>query len=207
MAVAEAGAVYVPSASELAEEKRMAALRYEWINVEAAVYVGRGSELRMWTEQGEVVALSSVDARLFDSLLHFEEGGVFYNVFSMAHSWTKEELAEWRREDPASEWPVEYQTFPQEKDGLSRFEVLSVPGGKAGAAALEAMEALHAYHDANRKVLAEAFALREEARLAFEKEESVRKANPEPPEDTVINYFPIRSVYAPTGNTENGLSK
>jgi hypothetical protein len=69
------------------------------------------------------------------------------------------------------------------------------------------MEDLHAYHDANRKTLIAGFEAREEARRIFEAEEVVRKANPEPPKDTVINYFPIRSVYAPGGNTEQGLSK
>ncbi len=204
---ADSTVVYVPSAEELAEEKRFAALRYEWMNVEAAVYVDRGTEVRVWTEQGEVVALSSIDFRLFDWLFHFEAEGTFYSLFCMSYSWTKEELAEWRREDPTSEWPVDYPTFPQEKDGMSRFEVLAAPVGKAGEAALEAMEALHAYHDANRKALVDAFALREEARLVLEEQEAARKANPEPPKDTVINYFPIRSVYAPGSEMGKGTSK
>jgi hypothetical protein len=206
-AAVESALVYEPTADELAEEKRLSALRYEWINLEAAVYVGQGTEIRMWTEQGEVVALSSIDFRIFDWLLHFEAEGVYYNLFCMAHSWTKQELAEWWKEDPTAEWPVKYQAFPQVKEGISRFEVLSAPAGKAGEAALEAMEALHAYHDANRKALMAGFEAREEARLIFEAEEAVRKANPEPPKDTVISYFPIRSVYAPGDNTKKGVSK
>jgi hypothetical protein len=185
--------VSAPTTADLAEEKRLAAMRHEWMNLEAAVYVGRGSEVRMQTEEGEVVALSSIDFRLFDSLLHFEQQGVIYNVFCMAHSWTKEELAEWRREDPAATWPTEYQTFPSHDGGKSKFQILAAPSGKAGKAALEAMAALHAYHDANRKALVEGFALREEARLASEKQEAESKANPTPPEDTVINYFLIES--------------
>ncbi len=203
-APAQESVVYVPTAEELAEEKRLAALRYEWMNVEAAVYVGKGSEVRMQTEEGEVVALSSIDFRHFDFLLHFEREGVFYNLFSMVHSWTKEELANWKREDPSATWPVEYQVFPSENDGKSRFQILKAPSGRAGSSALEAMVALHAYHDANRKALAEAFVLREEARLASERQEAERKANPIPPEDTVINYFLIESpekTPSPQGTT------
>jgi hypothetical protein len=192
-APAQESVVYVPTAEDLAEEKRFAALRYEWMNVEAAVYVGKGSEVRMQTEEGEILALSSIDFRLFDSLLHFEREGVFYNLFCMTHSWTKEELADWKREDPGATWPVEYQVFPLENGGKSSFQILKAPSGKAGASALEAMAALHAFHDASRKGLAEAFALREEARLASERQEAERKANPIPREDTVIDYFLIES--------------
>jgi len=198
-APSEASVVYVPTAEEVAEEQRFASLRYEGVVVHAAVYVGRGSELRMWTELGEVVALSSVDFRLFEMLFDFEGEGVSYSTFCMQYSWTREELAEWRREDPTATWPVEYRAFPAELGGMSRFEVISAPRGQAGEAAIEALEALHAYHDANRKALVAAFAEREKARLAYEQEVADRKANPPPPQDTVITYFPIRSVYAPKG--------
>jgi len=195
-APAEATVIYVQTAEELAEEKRLAALRYEWLNLEAAVYVGRGSEVRMSTEEGEVVALSSIDFRHLEMLFHFEDEGVFYSAFCFQYSWTREELAEWRREDPTAAWPLEHKAFPVEVGGMSRFEVISAPRGKAGEAAIEGLEALHAYHDANRKALVAAFAEREKARLVYEQEEAERKANPPAPKDTVINYFPIRSVYA-----------
>jgi len=202
VAPAETSVIYVPTAEEVAQEQRLASLRYEGVDVYAAVYVGRGSELRMWTELGEVVALSSVDFRLFDWLFQFEGVGVYYNVFCMAHSWTKEELAEWRQEDPTATWPVDYPAFPAEQAGMSRFQVISAPTGEAADTAIEALEAIHAYHDVNRKSLAMAFAEREKTSLAYEQEEAERKANPPPPQDTVINYFPIRSVYAPQGVTK-----
>jgi len=206
-APAETSVVHMPTDEELAEEKRMATLRHEWLDVQAAVYLGRGSEVRMWTAQGEVVALSSIDFRHFEFLFHFESEGVFFNVFCMEYSWTMEELAEWRSEDPMATWPVHYESFPGEQGGMSRFEVLSSPSGEAGEMAIEALEAIHAYHDANRKVLVAAFAEREKARLVYEKEEAERKANPPIPQDTVINYFPIRSVYAPVDIKESGVSE
>jgi len=193
-APAEPAQTYVPTAEELAEEKRLAALPYEWLNVEAAVYVGRGSEVRMSTKEGDVVALSSVDFRYFDIIFDFKGEGVSYSTFCMQYSWTQEELAEWRREDPTATWPVVYQAFPVELGGVSRFEVISAPRGEAGEAAIEALEALHAYHDANRKALVAAFAEREKARLVYEQEEAMRKANPPPPENTVVNYFLIDSA-------------
>ncbi len=182
----------VLSAAELAEARRWESLRYEYLGGTATVFKGVGTEFRIWTTEGDAVALSSIGFNFLQSFWGFEREGVYYHTFFLAYGFSPEEFAEAKRADP--EWAARFGEFPKDEAGMSRFVVVSAPKGEAGEKAIRALEALHAQFDENRKQLQTASEESEKARLA---QEEWLKANPPVPQDTVIQFFPIRSVHAP----------
>jgi len=138
----------VPTAEELAEQRHWESLRYENLGGSATVFEGQGTEFRLWTPEGEVVALSSIDFNFLQSLWGFERDGTYYSVFFFAWQLSPEELAEAKEAEP--EWlPV--TGFPKDLAERSRFIVVSAPKGEAGKTGVRALEDLHAYFDENRK--------------------------------------------------------
>lgn len=191
-AAPEAAKEHVPTAEELAEIRRWESLRYEYLGGTATVFNGVGTEFRIWTPEGEAVALSSIGFNFLQSFWGFERDGVYYSTFFFAFGLSPEELAEAKRADP--EWAAQFGQFPKEEAGMSRFAVVFAPKGEAGENAIRALEDLHAQFDENRKQLKAAYDESEKARIA---QEEWLKANPHIPKDTVVNFFPIRSVHAP----------
>lgn len=191
-AAPEAVEEHVPTPEELAEALRWESLRYEYLGGAATVLNGVGTEFRLWTPEGEAVALSSIDFNFLQSFWDFEREGVYYSTFFLAYGYSPEEFAEAKLADP--EWAAQFGPFPEEEGGMSRFTVVSAPSGEAGENAIQALEDLHAQFDENREQLLTSYEESEKARI---KQEEWLKANPPVPKDTVINYFPIRSVHAP----------
>jgi len=183
---------YVPTAAELAEMGRWESMRYEYLGGSATFFSGMGSELRIWTPEGEVVALSSIDFDFFRNLWDLERDGVYYSVFFCALEYSPEEFAEAKAVDPA--WGAQLEVFPKEEGGISRFVVVSAPKGEAAENAIRAMEDLHAHFDENRNQLRAAYEESEKARLA---QEEWDKAHPPVPQNTIVNFFPIRSSRCP----------
>jgi len=183
---------YVPTAEELAEIRHWESLRYEYLGGSATVFDGIGTEFRLWTPEGEAVALSSINFNFLQNLWDLEREGVYYSVFFFASGYSPEEFAEAKKSEP--EWAAQFGEFPKEEAGLSRFTVVSAPKGEAGERAIQALEDLHAYFDENRKQLRAAYEESEKARIA---QEEWVKAHPPTPQDTIINFFPIRSSTHP----------
>jgi hypothetical protein len=183
---------HVQSPEELAEIRRWESLRYEHLGGSATVIEGAGTEFRIWTPDGETVALSSIDFNFLQCLWDFEWNGVYYSVFFFAGGCSPEEFAGAKRSD--SEWAAQFGEFPGEAAGMSRFTVVSAPKGEAGEKAIQALEDLHAFFDENRKQLRAACEECEMARIAHEE---WAKAHPPLPKDTIVNFFPIRSVHVP----------
>ncbi|MDX2081038.1 MAG: hypothetical protein SFU53_09660 [Terrimicrobiaceae bacterium] len=191
-AAPEAPKEHIPTAEELAEARRWESLRYEYLGGTATVIDGVGTEFRIWTPEGDAVALSSIGFNFLNSFWDFERDGVYYSTFFFAYGYSPEEFAEAKLADP--EWAAQFGPFPKEEAGMSRFSVVSVPKGKVGENAIRALGDLHAQFDENRKQLLTAYEESEKARIA---QEEWLKANPPVPKDTVVNFFPIRSVHAP----------
>lgn len=185
------------SPTPLTPEEQAEAVRWEQMNYEtfypsATAYEGKGSEVFVWTQDGGVRVLSSIDFRYFQPIHGFEGDGVYYSTFFMLDLWAQVAIEEAKQEDPTL--VVEYPVFPKEVDGISRFEVVSGSEGEENAKAIAALEALHVYFDENRAKVIKDYEEAEAARLAHEK---WLNNNPAVPQNTVINYFPVRSVYAP----------
>ena len=183
---------YVPTAEELAEIRHWESLRYEYLGGSATIFDGIGTEFRLWTPEGEAVALSSIDFNFLQCLWDLEREGVYYNVFFFASGYSPEEFAEARKSEP--EWAAQFGEFPKEAAGMSRFTVVSAPKGEAGEKAIQALEDIHSYFDENRKQLRAAYEESEKARIA---QEEWVKAHPPTPQDTIIHFFPIRSSTHP----------
>jgi len=179
---------YVPTAEELAEIRHWESLRHEYLGGSATVFDGIGTEFRIWTPEGEAVALSSINFNFLQSLWDLEREGVYYSVFFFASGYTSAEFAEAKKSEP--EWAAQFGEFPKEAAGMSRFTVVSAPKGEAGQKAIQALEDLHSYFDENRKQLQAAYEESEKARIA---QEEWVKAHPPQPVSTKITYFPIRS--------------
>ncbi len=176
---------------EQAEILRWEQMDYQTFYPSATAYAGKGSEVFVWTQDGGVRFLSSIDFRYFQPVYGFEGDGVYYSTFFMLDLWTDKAIAEAHVEDHSL--VVTYPNFPQEVDGVSQFEVISSAAGEENEKAIAAMEALHAYYDQNRAKLAKEYKDAEAAQIAHAQ---WLKDNPPIPQDTVINYFPIRSSSA-----------
>lgn len=180
------------TAEELAEARRWESLRYECLGGSVTVLNGVGSEFRIWTPEGETVALSSIDFNFLQCFWNFERDGVYYSTLFCASDYSPEAFAEAKQADP--KWATQLGEFPKTSFGMSHFLVISAPKGVAGENAIQALEDLHAYFDENRTQLHAAYEESEKARLAQEK--WVRE-NPPVLKDTIINFFPIRSSTHP----------
>ncbi len=183
---------------QLTPEEQAEALRWEQMDYQtfypsATAYEGKGSEVFVWTQDGGVRFLSSIDFRYFQPVYGFEGEGVYYSTFFMLELWTEVAVEEAKLEDPSL--AIEYPNFPQEVDGVSQFEVISPTPGEENEKAIAAMEALHSYYDQDRTKLIKEYQDAEAARIVHEQ---WLKNNPPIPQDTVINYFPIRSDHAKT---------
>ena len=180
------------TAEELAEARRWESLRYECLGGSVTVLHGVGSEFRIWTPEGEVVALSSIDFNFLQCFWDFERDGVYYSTLFSASDYSPEAFAEAKLADP--KWAAQFGEFPKVSSGISHFLVVSAPKSAAGENAIQALEDLHAYFDENRTQLQAAYEESEKARLAQEK--WVRE-NPPVRKNTTFNFFPIRSSTHP----------
>ncbi len=181
------------TSEEQAEALRWEQMEYQGFYPSATAYEGKGSEVFVWTQDGGVRFLSSIDFRYFQPLYGFEGEGVYYSTFFMLDLWTDVAVAEAKAEDPSL--VIECPHFPQEVDGVSQFEVISPSPGEENEKAIAAMEALHVFYDQNRVKLIQEYHEGEAARIAHEQ---WLKDHPPIPQDTVINYFPIRSNHFQT---------
>ncbi len=184
LVVADISAPLTPE--EQAEVLRWEQMDYQGFYPSATAYEGRGSDVWIWTSEGGVRILSSIDFRYFQPIYGFEGNGVYYSTFFMLDLWTDVAVQEAKGEDPSL--VIEYPNFPKEVNGKSRFEVVSGSQGEEQDKAIAAMEALHAYNDKNRAKLIKDYEEDEKARIAHQQ---WLKDNPPIPKDTVINYFLI----------------
>ncbi len=180
---------------EQAEELRWEHMDYQGFYPSATAYEGKGSEVFIWTQDGGVRFLSSIDFRFFQPVYGFEGNGVYYSTFFMLDLWADVAVAEAEQQDPSL--VIGYPSFPKEVDGVSQFEVVAGLATEENNKAIAAMEAIHAYYDENRAKLIKDYEEVEKARIAHEQ---WLKDHPPIPQDTVINYFPVRSVHALKGS-------
>ncbi|MCX6970737.1 MAG: hypothetical protein NTV93_11405 [Verrucomicrobia bacterium] len=161
------------------------------------VYDGAFSEIRWWDDGQENVVWSNVNFLHFAPFSDLETDAAYYSV--MLSGW-ETTTAEVRAMNAAAKSRAEMMPLPP-----ATLPSLSQAGPKWQAAsplsegAKRAMNDFHEYYRKHGAQMAVDYGRREEEARA---NEAWAKAHPPIPQDTVINYFPIRSVKTNEGATK-----
>lgn len=186
------------TAEELAEMRRWDKMHHVSLFLSCMVYDGKLTEVRFRQGNSDVVFWSSIDFRLFNQLTDFQIGDAYYSFIVAVSDWRREdfdqqkaELLRLGRRDWVSTWPSDL--LAADRGGSpSAWRITSQ--NPVSPEALRTVEDLHAYFDSNRQDLMVQHEEREKARIA----EIERLGDSPPvPEDTVIQFFPIRSSHLP----------
>lgn len=156
------------------------------------VYDGNFSEIRWWDEGHENVVWSNVNFLHFCALADLETETAYYSFMLWGWETTSEEM---RLMNAEAKSPEEIVPLPPSGlPALGKEGPQWVAAGKLSEGAVQAMEDFHEYYQANGAKMAAEYQRREEEAKA---REEWLKANPPIPPDTVVSFFPIRSVHAP----------
>jgi len=182
------------AAAEARAQKKSAVLM-----LSATVYDRQVTELR-WSANGrEYRAWSNSDFNLLAGQGEIETEACVYSLLMGLGNETRESVAEWNRLAAAAQrladsW--ETKTVPD----LSKFPVgrstYLLSGDAPADDSLAALDALHRYYDAHRLRLVADYEKRKATTAA---REQWLKEHPPMPENTVINFWPIKSRTYPTG--------
>ena len=185
-----------PTEAELAEflRRQAEAKPPKNISLSATVYDGEVSEIRLWHEGERYEALSNVPFTHLQVIGSFEDETAHWSLFGMVESVDREEEA--RLAADARALGAEYT--PRARPDKSLFASMEVPeylvfakpGREIPEGVLARLDAIHAYYLANEETLAIRHQRREALAAAHRK---WREENPEVPQDTIINFWPIRS--------------
>lgn len=187
----KAEAVPMTAADEAAQKAWEAKSHYS-LSLSVTVYDGNFSELRWWEDGQENIVWSNVNFLQFVALGDLETEGAYYWLMVWGWETTSEEMEAFNAE---AKLPGEVVPLPP-----SELPVLGKAGpkwmaeGKLSDAASRAMEDFHEYCHLHGASMSERY--KRQLAEAKASEEWV-KANPPVPQDTIINFFPIRSVHAP----------
>ena len=148
----------------------------------ATVYDRRVTELRWFADGREYRAWSNIDFNLLAGLGEIETEDCVYSLIMGLGNETRESVVEKAMPDPSA-FPVGRSTY-------------LLTGNAPADESLAALDALHRYYDANRRRLIAVYEKRQAANAA---REQWLKEHPPMPENTVINFWPIKSRIYPTG--------
>jgi len=177
-----------PSAEELAAIRAWEAKFQYSLFISVTVYDGRFSELRWWDDGHENVVWSNVNFLHFSPFADLETREAYYSVMLWGWETTSEEIQSLNSQARS---PSEIMALPPR-----RLPLLAVAGpqwiaaGRVTEGASLAMKDFHDYYRDHGAVLAADYRRREDEAKA--REEWI-KAHPPVPQDTVVNFFPIRS--------------
>lgn len=187
-----------PTAAELEMMRKWNAKADVSLFLSATVYDRRITEVRWWRENGEYVIWTTIDFNFLRGLCQFETSDTRYSFLLGIGNETSADIAAWNAEIDKRGLPASYKhqipTLPSllgAASGNSTYKVVSTPKAGNHAAVLKAFDELHRYYDANRDRLVREYEESEAARIAQEK---WNKEHPPIPQDTSINFFPIKSV-------------
>lgn len=147
-----------------------------------------------WRDGGkEYVAYSNVDFTLFGGMVDFETDEAFYSVLVSATNTTREQIREQRRfakEQEIAYTPRRIPSLPPFNADQAEYVIFGDQEElRDQEYVLKPLDAMHVYFDQYEETLRiqqqRVTALRE-ARQRYE------EAHPETPEDTVINFWPVR---------------
>lgn len=156
------------------------------------VYDGNYSEIRWWEDGQENVVWSNVNFLHFAPMPDLETDKAYYSLMLWGWETTSEEV---RAMNAEAKSPLEMTALPpSELPPLGEAGPKWMAQGKLSEAAVRAMEDFHEYYHLHGVAMAEDYKRREAEAKAHE--EWV-KAHPPIPQDTTVNFFPIRSVHAP----------
>lgn len=180
-----------PTAAELEQAARVDSLRYVQLWLSCTVFDGQFTEVRLQQDEAATVIYSTIDFNFLASGFDIETADSYYSLFMGIGDMTREEFG--------GVWPGRLLAEAA-KSGQAKWQVVSK--GPVSPDVLRTIGDLHKYYDAHRESLIAQRAQREAAQRA---QEEWLKANPPVPEDIVVNYFPIRSVY--TEQSTKGVSR
>lgn len=182
--------------AEIAEFLRQEAERKPSINISlsATVYDREITEIRLWHEGEQYRALSNVAFNHLQFIGNFEDETAYWSFFGMVDAVDSEE--ESRIAAQARAFGYDYTPRPRPDKTLfasleePEYLLLAERGQTVPEAVIAQLDAIHVYYLTNERRLA---IEHQRATALAEAQRKWREENPEPPKDTVINFWPIRS--------------
>ncbi len=193
----------VPMTAQEEEELRKWEAKFQYSPfLGVTVYDGQFSEVRWWDDGQENVVWSNVNFLHFAPMGDLETDTAYYWIMLSGSETTSEQVRALNGEATS---PSEMTALPpKELPPLSQAGPKWMAEGKLSAAAERAMEDFHEYYAQHGPEMAAAYKQREEEAKAHE--EWV-KAHPPIPQDSVINFFPIRSTTFRTATSKAGETR
>ena len=180
----------VPMTAQEEEELRRWEAKFQYsLCLSVAVYDGKVSELRWWEDGRENVVWSNVNFLHFCPFGDLDTPDAYYWLMVWGWETTTAEVRAMNSEARTREelTPLPPETLPPLAKGGPRWQA----AGPLSEGAKRAMHDFHEYYRKHGAQMAVDYAKREEEAKAHEE---WLKAHPPIPQDTVINYFPIRSA-------------
>ena len=190
---------HIPTPEELEEIRRWEALNYVGLYLSCTVYDGQWTEVRFRHEDTDITFWSTANFNYLSQLFDLLSEDTYYSLMVMVSDSTLKELDQQNAELRQSGQSA-LATFPptdllqlNTQKQKSTWRITSK--APVPPEAQRAIEDLHAHYDANRQALMDEYAARQAAQIAHKK---WLKENPQQPQDTVIQFFPIQSSHSPT---------
>ncbi|MEI8313651.1 MAG: hypothetical protein WCH98_23120 [Verrucomicrobiota bacterium] len=176
------------TAQEEAELRKWESKFQDSLFLGVTVYDGQFSEVRWREGEQENMVWSNVNFFHFTSLTDLETETAYYSLMFSGSETTSEQVRVLNAEAQSLSEIIGLP--PSELPPLSKTGPKWMSAGKLSEAAVRAMEDLHDYYQIHGAVMAEDY----NRRVAEAKaQEEWEKAHPPVPQDTTINFFPIRS--------------
>jgi hypothetical protein len=180
----------VPMTAQEEEELRKWEAKFQYSPfLGVTVYDGNFSEVRWWDDGQENVVWSNVNFLHFGPMMDLETETAYYTVMLWGWETTTAEVKAMNAEAQTREELMPYPPATLPPLGKSGPKWMAASPLSEGAK--RAMHDFHEYYRKHGAQMAADYVKREEEAKA---NEAWAKAHPPIPEDTVINYFPIRSV-------------
>lgn len=164
---------------------------HQMFSISATVYDRKITELRWFKDGKSFHAWSNVDFNFIAGMGSFETTDTIYSlVLGLGNEMSpppSEATTQLSASGEVKSLPA-WETFPS-----GQFGYILIQEGSASvhtAQDVAAMDALHHYYEVNRDKLKQAYAEREAKRIA---QEQWQKDHPPVPQDTVTNFWPIKS--------------
>ena len=180
----------VPMTAQEEEELRVWESKFQdSLFLSVTVYDGRFSEVRWWEDGRQNVVWSNVNFLHFAPLPDLETDKAYYSIMLWGLETTSEEV---RASNAEAKSPLEMTALPpSELPPLSQAGPKWMAEGQLSEATVRAMEDFHEYYHLHGAEMAADYTRREEEAKAHDE---WAKLHPPIPQDTVINFFPIRST-------------
>lgn len=183
-----------PTAAELEAIRQWEAKAHLDLFLSVTRYDNGVSEVHFWYQGGSYVFWSNLNFNHLRSAVDFETPQATYWFLFSTIDQRLADLVAWNAEAQSKGQLALMRAIPILSPTIAQpgYVLISSPPAGAAPEAIQAIKDLHQYYQAHQAELTQAYQEVEAARVA---QEAYLQAHPPQPQNTVIQYFPIKSVH------------